>query len=217
MHCVSYDQVHNVLRLDFEGPFTTADLDGIDPAIIGLLKEQNRSEVRVLYDMTHIEALAVPQLRFAQRARLAPIGKSMRVVVAPPWASHGFGKSYRDAQQFSAHSQPLIVRRLLEAYRVLALVDPKFQPRTGPSTTDMVPLSYRDEGQRYIVRISRRGSLTEPFGWEICREADSVEMHRSTRTFSTRVEALLDSARTAAALDLDVVDALADSANVIRH
>jgi hypothetical protein len=73
------------------------------------------------------------------------------------------------------------------------------------------------EGQRYIVRISRRGSLTEPFGWEICREADSVEMHRSTRTFSTRVEALLDSARTAAALDLDVVDALADSANVIRH
>jgi hypothetical protein len=69
MHCVSYDQVHNVLRLDFDGPFTTADLDGIDPAIIGLLKEQNRSEVRVLYDMTHIEALAVPQLRFAQRAR----------------------------------------------------------------------------------------------------------------------------------------------------
>lgn len=186
MHCVSYDQVHNVLRLDFEGPFTTADLDAIDPAIIGLLKEQNRSKVRVLYHMTHIEALAVPQLRIALRARSAPIGKSMRVVVAPPWASHGFGKSYRDAQQFSAHSRPLIVPRLLEAYRVLALVDPKFQPRTGPST-DMVPLSHRNEGQRCIVRISRRGSLTEPFGWEIYREADSVETHRSTRMFSANV------------------------------
>jgi hypothetical protein len=216
MHCVFYDQVHNVLRLDFEGHLTTADLDAIDPAITGILKEQDRSEVRVLYDMTHIEALAVPQLRFAQRARLAPIGKSMRVVVAPPWASHGFGKSYRDAQRFSAHSQPLIVPHLHEAYRVLALVDPKFQPRIGPFTA-MMPLSHRDEGQRYVVQISRRGSLAEPFGWEIYQEANLAETHRSTRTFSTRVEALLDSVRTAAALDLDVVDALADSANITRH
>ena len=216
MHSVSYDQVHNVLRLDFAGPFTMADLDAIDPAITGFLKEQNRSAVRTLYDMTHIEALAVLQIRFAQRARLPPIGKLKRVIVAPPWASHDFGRTYRDAQQFSAHSQPLIVSGLLDAYRVLALVNPRFQPLTGPSTS-MMPLSHRDESQRHIVRISRRGSVTEPFGWEIYREADSVETHRSMRTFSTRLEALLDSARTAAALDLDVVDALASSANTTRH
>jgi hypothetical protein len=46
MHCVPYGQVHNVLRLDFAGLFTTADLAEIDPEITELLKEQNRSEFK---------------------------------------------------------------------------------------------------------------------------------------------------------------------------
>jgi hypothetical protein len=58
---------------------------------------------------------------------------------------------------------------------------------------------------RYFVRVSRRGKPEAPFGWEICREADSVETHRSTRTFATRIEALLDSVRTAADLALVMV------------
>jgi hypothetical protein len=53
--------------------------------------------------MTYIEALAVPQPRLAERARLSPIEKLMRVFEAPLWASHDIGKSYRDAQRFSAH------------------------------------------------------------------------------------------------------------------
>jgi len=57
---------------------------------------------------------------------------------------------------------------------------------------------------RYIVRISRQGA--NAFGWEICREADSIVVHRSTRSFATRIDAILDSARTAAALSLPVVE-----------
>jgi hypothetical protein len=56
---------------------------------------------------------------------------------------------------------------------------------------------------RYIVWISRSG--TDAFEWEIRREADSVVVHRSTRLFGTRIEAIFDSARTAATLNIAVV------------
>jgi hypothetical protein len=57
---------------------------------------------------------------------------------------------------------------------------------------------------RYIVHISRPGA--EAFRWEICRVADSIVVHRSTRLFATRIEAILDSARIAATLSIAVIE-----------
>jgi hypothetical protein len=54
------------------------------------------------------------------------------------------------------------------------------------------------------VRISQHGAGA--FGWNICREVDSVELDRSTRQFSTRLEALLDSAHAAATLNFAIVE-----------
>ncbi|WP_428669050.1 hypothetical protein [Reyranella sp.] len=56
---------------------------------------------------------------------------------------------------------------------------------------------------RYVVRISRDG---DAFAWEIYREADSVVVHRSTRLFATRIEAILDSARAAATLSIAAIE-----------
>jgi len=53
------------------------------------------------------------------------------------------------------------------------------------------------------VWISRSG--TDAFEWEIRREADLVVVHRSTRLFATRIEAIFDSARTAATLNIAVI------------
>jgi len=52
---------------------------------------------------------------------------------------------------------------------------------------------------RHVVRINRSA---QEFEWEIRREADSVVVHRSARMFPTRIEAILDSARAAAALSV---------------
>jgi hypothetical protein len=54
----------------------------------------------------------------------------------------------------------------------------------------------------YLLRIIRRGPSTAPFGWEIIRQHDSVEIARSAKTFPTRAEALADSVRVAAPLAL---------------
>ena len=62
----------------------------------------------------------------------------------------------------------------------------------------------------YLLRITRRGPSTAPFGWQIIRQLDSIEIARSTKTFPTRVEALADSARVAAPLALQGTFAHAD-------
>jgi hypothetical protein len=60
------------------------------------------------------------------------------------------------------------------------------------------------ELHEYAVRIARRRTASEPFGWEVVRTADAREVARSLGTFSTRIEALADSARAAALLAFDV-------------
>jgi hypothetical protein len=61
-----------------------------------------------------------------------------------------------------------------------------------------------NDGSAYVVRVTRRGTELEPFGWEILQQADGREVARSSRTFRTRVEALADSTRTALAMALEV-------------
>lgn len=56
---------------------------------------------------------------------------------------------------------------------------------------------------RYLLRVTRRGPSTAPFGWQIISQQDSIEVARSERTFPTRAEALADSVRVAAPLALD--------------
>lgn len=53
----------------------------------------------------------------------------------------------------------------------------------------------------YLVRISGVAGATDQFIWEICRGDGLLVLHRSTKTFPTRLEALFDAAQGALALD----------------
>jgi hypothetical protein len=66
---------------------------------------------------------------------------------------------------------------------------------------------HSESGQapRYVVQIRRHG--VKAFGWFIYRDIDAVEVQRSARLFPTRIEALLDSARAAATLNIAVIEA----------
>jgi hypothetical protein len=54
----------------------------------------------------------------------------------------------------------------------------------------------------FLVRITRRGRSKGRFGWEICRQDNSVVVERSTRTFPTRTQALIASTKAASFLTL---------------
>jgi hypothetical protein len=61
----------------------------------------------------------------------------------------------------------------------------------------------------YFVRVTQRGQSNGRFGWEICRQDDSLVVQRSTRTFPTLAQALLASTAAASSLALGLtVDSL---------
>jgi len=54
----------------------------------------------------------------------------------------------------------------------------------------------------FIVRITRRDRSKVRFGWEICRQDNSLVVERSTNTYPTRALALIASAKVAIVLAL---------------
>lgn len=125
---VFFERAHKVLRFTFSGPFTIEDLDAVDPVLVRFLgAEEGRRDIRGLFDMTHVEVLAVPQTRFVERASKPAIGDLMRVVVPPSWAGEDFGQSYRRGQGIWPHAQPIIVGTLVEAYTLLGMAAPSFE------------------------------------------------------------------------------------------
>jgi hypothetical protein len=59
--------------------------------------------------------------------------------------------------------------------------------------------------ESYLVRVSSLAGASGLFIWEICGRDGTRVIQRSTKSFPTRVEALLDSAQRAAALALGPV------------
>jgi hypothetical protein len=130
MLSLSFERFHRVLCFTFSGLFTSDDLDSIDPTLVRALAglDHGRGNVRCLFDMTQVEALAVSQARFRERAAKPAIGGLTRVVVAPPWAGGDFGQSYREAQAIWPHTQPIVVSNLNEAFTRLEIGEADFGP-----------------------------------------------------------------------------------------
>ncbi len=64
--------------------------------------------------------------------------------------------------------------------------------------------SYSDS---YMVRVISLTNTASLFTWELCR-SDGLVVQRSPKTFPTRIDALFDSAQSAAVLALDAADDL---------
>ena len=52
----------------------------------------------------------------------------------------------------------------------------------------------------FIARITRHGRSKGRFGWEICRQDNTLVVERSTKTYPMRAEALIASAKAASLL-----------------
>lgn len=107
MFTLSFEHLRRVLCLKFTGLLTNEDLDAIDPALVCVAGAQSVASpaVRCLYDMSEIQAIAVPQSRFIERASKPAIGDLTRIVVAT----------------------------LADAYALLDVVVPCFEPLPTPA------------------------------------------------------------------------------------
>ncbi len=139
MFTLFVDRAHLVLLAKIEGVFSSQDMADLDQAVIQFLSrglapsgappsEAQRERVRAVYDFSAVAAIAVPATRLDERGQRPPIVRQQRVIVAPPSASEGFAAAFRANQRHAANSEPAVVRDLREAYRLLDLEDPRFEP-----------------------------------------------------------------------------------------
>lgn len=126
-----YERRYNVIMTKVTGVLSSEDLDAHDLAVLLFLAGLFAGErpVRALYDFSAVEALAVPISRINQRGQLPAIIEGQRVVVAPPGAAGAEWVTRLGEQRRSAGLRlATIVETLEEAYRVLGLDNPQFDP-----------------------------------------------------------------------------------------
>jgi len=125
---VALERRHRILFSRFLGLFTSDDIEALDNVVKRVVQESG--PIAGLIDWSGIETIAVPPWRLVQRGRAPQISPGeRRVMVAPPDGPiHEMVRAYADQQRDYGNTAPVVVCSLDEAYAVLAITDPVFEP-----------------------------------------------------------------------------------------
>jgi hypothetical protein len=126
MLSLAFDRKHRVLRTTSSGIFASQDIEELDRAVIEFVARQG--QVRCIYDYTEVEALAVPESLMARRAQQPLIVREQRVIVASRVAGGEAARTYVRHQREAGQKEAAIVDTLEEAYRLLRIKNPRFEP-----------------------------------------------------------------------------------------
>jgi hypothetical protein len=125
MLSVAFDSQNLVLRVTVSGIFASEDMEELDRIAIEFVARYG--QVRAIFDYTDVEAFAVPESKLVQRAQQPPIPPERVYVASRVTGGEGarvFGRYQRDAGQKEA----ALVANLGEAYALLGLRKPRFEP-----------------------------------------------------------------------------------------
>ncbi len=114
-----FERQHNVLMARLTGVLSSEDIETHDRSVLRFLA--GRSGVRAIYDLSGVDALAVPTSKIAQRGQRPAMVSGRRVVVASRQAGEEFARVIRDQQSAAGLPEPIIVSTLEEAYSILGL------------------------------------------------------------------------------------------------
>jgi len=126
MLSLAYDRRHRVLRVTISGIFASQDMDEVDLTVIEFVARQG--QVRCIFDYTEVEAFAVPESLMARRAQQPLIVREQRVIVASRVAGGEAARVYVRYQREAGLKEATLVDNLADAYAVLRLDNPRFEP-----------------------------------------------------------------------------------------
>jgi hypothetical protein len=130
MLTLAFDRANRVLRVTVSGIFASAEMEELDRVVIDFLAREG--PVRGIYDYTDVEAFAVPHSRLVQRAQQPAIMRDQRVMVASRIAGGEGARTFARHQQEAGEKSAVLVHSLEEAYAVLDLEQPRFEPIERP-------------------------------------------------------------------------------------
>jgi len=125
MLSVAFDRQNRVLLFTVSGVFASEDLEELDR--IGIEFLARRGKLRCIVDFTDVEAFAVPESRLAQRAQQPPIIPEL-VMVASRLSGGEGGRVFKRYQREAGQKEAALAATLEEAYALLGLRNPRFEP-----------------------------------------------------------------------------------------
>jgi hypothetical protein len=127
---LAFDRASRVLRVTVTGIYASADMEALDRMVIDALAREG--PMRGIFDYSEVEAFAVPMSRLVQRAQQPAIMRDQRVIVASRVQGGEGARAFGRYQREAGEREAIIVRNLQEAYKVLRLKQPRFEPFDGP-------------------------------------------------------------------------------------
>jgi hypothetical protein len=125
MLSIAFDQQNLVLRVTVSGIFASEDMEELDR--IGIEFVARYGQVRGIFDYTDVEAFAVPQSRLMQRAQQPSIPPE-RVYVASRLTGGEGARVFKRYQREAGQREAALVASIEEAYALLGLRNPRFEP-----------------------------------------------------------------------------------------
>ena len=122
---LAFDRKNRVLQVSVSGIFASEDMDELDNAVVEFVARHG--PVRGIFDYSEVDAIAVPDSRLAERAQ-QPEAIEERVVVASHVMGGERARTYARYRREANQKHPMIVDSLAEAYDVLDLRNPRFEP-----------------------------------------------------------------------------------------
>lgn len=125
---VSFDRKARVLLASFSGTFAQEDIASL--AATATEFKAREGAVRGIVDFTGVEVVGVTLATMTEEARgqRQIMTGQERVYVIPQAMLFGMGRVFGTYQSLGGFKEPHIVRTLPEAYAILDLADPDFQP-----------------------------------------------------------------------------------------
>jgi hypothetical protein len=125
MLSLAFDRRHRVLRVTVSGIFASEDMEEMDHATVEFVARHG--QVRGIFDYTEVAAIAVPDSLLAERAQ-QPSAIQQRIVVASRVSGGERARTYARYRREAGQREATIVGSLEEAYALLGLRNPRFEP-----------------------------------------------------------------------------------------
>jgi hypothetical protein len=128
MFTLEFEDRCRTLLARFSGILVPEDISGLDQAITEIVAWKGPVH-GVLFDYTLVEAVGISETFVADRACLPLISNDYkRVMLVPAPELYELARTYAALQYEHGVKEPFVTRSLQEAYELLHLERPNFQP-----------------------------------------------------------------------------------------
>jgi hypothetical protein len=128
MFTLLFEHHHRVMMTRYSRIYSWDDISEIDAFLASFVAEHGY--VRNILDFTDVEAIAITHQRLLARGKKIRTNPGQaRVIVAPPEREiYELYRDYAEAQFLIGNGEMKIVHTLTEAFRLLKLRSPQFEP-----------------------------------------------------------------------------------------